>query len=97
MNQYTLRHIAAYLLPVLVMITLISYPVEANEDFDTKVLGIAIDGYDPVAYFKVGQALKGSESFTHYWNDAEWLFINAEHRDLFAANPNKYAPRHGGF
>ena len=97
MIQHTLRSVAAFILPVLVTVAPISYPVEANEEFGTKILGVAIDGYDPVAYFTVGQALEGSKSYTHYWNDAEWRFINAEHRDLFAANPNKYAPRHGGF
>ena len=97
MIQHTLRHFAAFLLPVLVTITPICDSVEANEEIDSKILGVAIDGYDPVAYFRVGQALKGSENFTFYWNDAEWRFINAEHRDLFAANPNSYAPRHGGF
>ena len=97
MIQHTLRHFAAFLLPVLVTITPICDSVEANEETDSKILGVAIDGYDPVAYFRMGQALMGSENFTFYWNDAEWRFINAEHRDLFAANPNSYAPRHGGF
>jgi hypothetical protein len=79
------------------MTTTVSYPVAADDEVDARVLGIAIDGYDPVAYFTEGQALQGSETFTHHWNDAEWRFINAQHRDLFAANPKKYAPRHGGF
>ena len=69
----------------------------ANDGWNQEILGVAMDGYETVAYFTQGQALKGSEVFTHYWNDAEWRFINAEHRDLFAANPKKYAPRHGGF
>jgi YHS domain-containing protein len=58
--------------------------------------GIAIEGYDPVAYFADGQATKGSEEFAHDWLGATWHFANAEHRDLFAAQPVKYAPQYGG-
>ncbi len=57
----------------------------------------AIKGYDPVAYFTEGQALKGKKDLMHRWNDADWLFATAEHRDLFAANPERYAPQYGGY
>lgn len=59
--------------------------------------GIAIMGYDPVAYFTKGRAMKGSEEFTHEWLGATWHFANAKHRDLFAADPVKYAPQFGGY
>jgi YHS domain-containing protein len=58
--------------------------------------GVAIEGYDTVAYFTDGQATKGSEEFAHEWLGATWYFANAEHRDLFAAQPVKYAPQYGG-
>lgn len=63
----------------------------------TKWDGAAIKGYDPVAYFTVGQALKGSEEFAYEWLKVKWLFANAAHRDLFAADPMKYAPQYGGY
>ena len=97
MQKQTIRHIAALLLLVPALTAAISFPAGANDDSVVEFLGVAIDGYDPVAYFTEGQALKGSEAFTHFWNDAEWRFISAAHRDLFAADPEKYAPRHGGF
>jgi hypothetical protein len=59
--------------------------------------GIAIKGYDPVAYFTKGRAIKGSEKFAHTWMGAPWHFANARHRDLFAAEPIKYAPQFGGY
>ena len=59
--------------------------------------GIAIKGYDPVAYFTKGRAMKGSEKFAHTWMGAPWHFANARHRDLFAAKPIKYAPQFGGY
>ncbi len=59
--------------------------------------GIAIQGYDPVAYFTEGRPMKGAEQYTYKWVGATWHFANAKHRDLFTANPIKYAPQYGGF
>ena len=59
--------------------------------------GIAIKGYDPVAYYTEGRAVKGNKNFSYKWNDAEWYFASAENRDLFAANPERYAPQYGGY
>jgi YHS domain-containing protein len=59
--------------------------------------GVAIKGYDAVAYFKQSAPVKGSPQFTHQWMGATWLFASAEDRDLFAANPEQYAPRYGGY
>ena len=59
--------------------------------------GIAIKGYDPVAYFTKGRAMKGSKEFAHEWLGETWHFANANHRGLFAADPVKYAPQFGGY
>lgn len=58
---------------------------------------IAIKGYDTVAYFKAGKALKGTESFTFQWHAMTWYFLSSENRDLFATNPEKYAPQYDGY
>lgn len=57
----------------------------------------AIKGYDPVAYFKDGKARQGSDSFTFQWHGMTWHFTSAENRDLFSADPEKYAPRYDGY
>ena len=57
----------------------------------------AIRGYDPVAYFTAGHPVKGSTHFSHEWRGATWRFASAENRDVFAASPEKYAPRYGGY
>lgn len=57
----------------------------------------AINGYDAVAYFTKGQAVKGNKVFTHNWKDAEWYFSSNENLDLFKSNPEKYAPQFGGY
>lgn len=59
--------------------------------------GVAIEGYDPVAYFTNGAATRGKSEFTANYNGATWWFANAEHRDLFQANPEDYAPAYGGW
>tara|TARA_A100001037_G_scaffold261650_1_gene250776 strand:- start:117 stop:593 length:477 start_codon:yes stop_codon:yes gene_type:complete len=59
--------------------------------------GIAIKGADPVAYFVDGKPRIGSEQYSHDWNGAKWLFVSAENRDKFAANPESYAPQFGGY
>jgi hypothetical protein len=72
--------------------------VQAGELINTGYFGgIAIKGYDPVAYFTKGRVMKGSEAFAYKWLGTPWHFANANHRDLFAADPVKYAPQFGGY
>jgi YHS domain-containing protein len=58
---------------------------------------IALKGYDPVSYFTKGQPAKGSEEFVAAFDGATYWFSNAEHRALFVADPDKYAPQFAGF
>jgi YHS domain-containing protein len=57
----------------------------------------AIRGHDPVAYFDQKGPVKGSKQFSHAWRGATWYFASAENRDKFAAEPERYAPRYGGY
>ena len=59
--------------------------------------GLAIEGYDPVAYHTKGEPMKGSGDYEFKWKSATWRFANKEHLELFKANPEKYAPRYGGY
>lgn len=59
--------------------------------------GIAIKGYDTVAYFIIGKPVKGEEQFAYEWNGGKWLFSNREHLDLFVSDPKQYAPQYGGY
>jgi len=68
----------------------------AAHKVNTTFWGVAIKGYDTVAYFTEGRAVKGSKKFTYVWNDAKWYFLSEEHQDMFASDPEKYAPRYGG-
>lgn len=62
-----------------------------------KDSGIAIRGFDTVAYFTLGKPLKGSSDFTVEWSGATWQFASQEHADLFEADPQAYAPQYGGY
>ena len=59
--------------------------------------GLALRGYDAVAYFREGAAVEGSAEFVRQWNGARWLFKSAENRDAFAGMPQAYAPQYGGY
>ncbi|MFN0102743.1 MAG: YHS domain-containing (seleno)protein [Bryobacteraceae bacterium] len=59
--------------------------------------GIAIRGYDPVAYFTLGQPTKGRPAFAHAHGGATFHFATAEHRELFRKHPEKYLPQYGGY
>jgi hypothetical protein len=59
--------------------------------------GVAVEGYDAVAYFVDHRPLRGSDAYTRTWNGVVWKFASAEHRALFAANPTHYAPQYGGY
>ncbi|MEE2943598.1 MAG: YHS domain-containing (seleno)protein [Pseudomonadota bacterium] len=59
--------------------------------------GVAINGYDPVSYFKEETHVRGSETFKTMWKGAEWRFANAENLADFNANPEAYAPQYGGY
>jgi YHS domain-containing protein len=59
--------------------------------------GLAIRGYDPVAYFRDGGPRQGKPEFSVSHGGAIWRFASAEHRALFEADPTRYLPAYGGF
>ncbi len=59
--------------------------------------GLAIEGYDPVAYFTDNKPVKGNAKFSSEYEGATYLFASAEHKSLFDSNPAKYAPAYGGY
>ena len=69
----------------------------AVDPVNKNLLGTAIKGYDPVAYFKESKPVKGKNEFRHDWMGAKWYFSSAANRDEFANSPEKYAPQFGGY
>ena len=58
---------------------------------------VVLNGYDPVSYFTAGRPEKGSAAFTASYDDATYWFKSAEHRTLFVADPDRYAPQFNGY
>jgi YHS domain-containing protein len=80
--------------------SLIAVPMQlARAAEPTAVLAkrIALQGYDPVAYFTKGRPEKGSPDFSASFDGATYWFATAEHRDRFTGDPDRYAPQFGGF
>lgn len=61
--------------------------------------GVALKGYDPVAYFEEGggEPTKGEKSITAEHDGATYRFATEEHRELFTEDPEKFAPAYGGW
>ena len=73
-------------------------PAHAGGSVNTGYFGgVAIMGYDPVAYFTEGRPMKGSEELAYEWLGTPWHFATKQHRTLFINDPVKYAPQYGGF
>ena len=61
------------------------------------VSGVAIAGYDPVAYFVTGGAVHGSADHEAIYAGAAWRFANQGNLEAFLADPDVYMPRYGGY
>ncbi len=72
-------------------------PSTAFDTVNKTSSGVAIKGYDAVAYHTENRALKGRSEFSYNWNDAVWYFTSVENKDLFASAPERYAPQYGGY
>jgi YHS domain-containing protein len=64
---------------------------------NTDKTGVAIQGYDPVAFFTDHQPVKGDPKFVTKRDGAIYFFASKEHKQLFQQDPMKYEPCFGGF
>jgi len=99
-----IRYISAALLACSVLLAgasaFAAEPINTLEKkglFGYEPSGIAIRGYDTVAYFTQGAPAEGAAEFSTDWEGATWQFASQEHLDLFVAEPEKYAPQYGGY
>lgn len=58
--------------------------------------GVAIQGYDTVAFFTEKKAVAGKPELSHEWAGAKWLFATEENLTQFKQSPEKWAPQYGG-
>ena len=57
---------------------------------------VAIQGYDVVSYFTDGKPVKGSSEISLPFDESTWQFSNISHKEMFAADPDRYLPQYGG-
>lgn len=58
---------------------------------------LAIQGYDPVAYFKINKALPGKKEISTKYKSVIYYFSSKENLELFSKNPSNYEPQYGGW
>ena len=59
--------------------------------------GVAVGGYDAVAYFTEGTPRRGDAAISLVHDGVEWRFASEDNRALFASDPDRYAPQYGGY
>jgi YHS domain-containing protein len=59
--------------------------------------GLALTGYDPVAYFNAGHPTPGITAYTATWEGATYRFASSANREAFVADPARYLPAYGGY
>lgn len=74
---------------------LVTQPLLAQAVFQRD--GVALRGYDPVAYFTNGAATKGAADFAAHWDNATWHFASAANRAQFLNSAEALAPQYGGY
>lgn len=75
----------------------VAAPAIAAQAINTNGSNYAIGGYDPIAYFSDGKAVKGGRKYSHEWGGKIWRFRSKANREKFASMPEKYAPAYGGY
>jgi len=73
-----------------------AFPVSVRSQAQLRA-PLAIDGYDPVAYFTQSAAVRGLPEIEYEWDEYRYRFSRAEHRDLFKADPARYAPQFANY
>ena len=68
-----------------------------KKEFNTEKNTLAINGYDPVAYFTQSKAIEGSKTYTLVYEGITYYFSNPQNKELFKANPTHYEPQYGGW
>ena len=74
-----------------------AYDRNSTSPVNVDANGVALNGYDPVAYFTAHAPRRGSVQFSAMHEGATYQFESASNRELFRADPARYAPQYGGF
>lgn len=98
-----LTHRAVALIVMLLSLLAVSFGLAGGaraakpEIYTDRFSNLAVDGYDPVAYFTMSAPVKGSKDFEFQYKGAVWRFSSAENLEKFRTDPSAYAPQYGGY
>jgi YHS domain-containing protein len=92
-----LRQTAFALAAVLFVVTSGAAVAREPQVFTGIETGVAVGGYDPVAYFTLKRPVKGDPAITLKHEGVDWRFSSEANRAAFRANPAKFAPQFGGY
>jgi YHS domain-containing protein len=81
---------------LLVFVTVMPSIAQSTTQFNLEN-GLAIQGYDPVAYFSEKKAVKGKKELQYLHQNATYYFSSSANRDAFIKNPASYEPQYGGW
>jgi len=84
-------------LALLALTVLAPWQASADEEHNVSRGGVAIHGFDPVAYHKAGKPTKGLAQYSAEYEGVRYLFASSGNRSAFTAAPAKYAPAYGGW
>jgi hypothetical protein len=87
---------AAFAGPIAVTPALAGVP-GSTSSINLDAHGLALGGYDPVAYFDTGKPTRGVDTISASYGGARYLFASETHRKTFLGDPKKYVPEFGGF
>ena len=86
-----------FLSALLVVIPVAFAMAQSKSLLNLDKAGVAIQGYDPVAFFTDNKPVKGKPELVVRHNGASYYFASREHREQFKADPAKYEPVFGGY
>ncbi|HXW05644.1 MAG TPA: YHS domain-containing (seleno)protein [Vicinamibacterales bacterium] len=93
----TLKTARALMFGLLSGFVLAPCAIAGGQLVNRSVDALALDGFDPVAYFTEGRPAPGMPSIEYSWNGTRYRFATAANRELFQKSPESYVPQYGGF
>jgi YHS domain-containing protein len=82
---------------LMIGVTAVTPAFAAGPELNATITGLALRGYDPVAYFTDGKPVPGDFTITAQHEGATYRFASEDHKALFEKDPAKYLPQYGGF
>ena len=101
-NYYQqLKNLFRFFVPALLLVSATAFNSQAHAAEDPVYTSFfsnqAAGGYDVTAYFTENKPVEGSSKYSTEYMGADWLFASQENLDKFLADPEKYAPKYGGY